>query len=244
LFALGLDEEIVGVTEFCNYPPEAQTREKIGGYSNPNLEKIVSLKPDLILADYGNPVKGISQIENLGYTLVGLNPKTIEDILHNINLVGNITGKDKEASELIANMKERLNSVAEKMNTLTEDARSKVLYVIWYKPLWIAGSGTFINELIKRAGGLNVASDLSGYKQMSLEAVIERNPQVIVVGESKDQPGLIKTVKEESALFGTNAFRNNQIYTIDTDIVSRPGPRIVDALEQLAKLLHPEMFEE
>jgi len=244
LFALGLDEEIVGVTEFCNYPPEAKSKEKIGGYSNPNLEKIVSLKPDLILADYGNPIKGIKQIESLGYTLVGLNPKTIEDILRNIKLVGKITGKTKEASELISNMKERLNSVEERVRNLDEDEKVRVLYVIWYKPLWTAGSGTFIDELIKKAGGINIASELSGYKQMSLEKVIEKNPQVIVVGESKDQPNLVKTVKEETTLFGTDAFRNNRIYTIDTDIVSRSGPRIVDALEQLAKLLHPKMFKE
>ena len=244
LFALGLDEEIVGVTEFCNYPPEAKDKEKIGGYSNPNLEKIVSLKPDLILADYGNPIKGIKQIESLGYTLVGLNPKTIEDILRNIKLVGKITGKTKEASELISNMKERLNSVEERVRSLDEGEKVRVLYVIWYKPLWTAGSGTFIDELIKKAGGINIASELSGYKQMSLEKVIEKNPQVIVVGESKDQPNLVKTVKEETTLFGTDAFRNNRIYTIDTDIVSRSGPRIVDALEQLAKLLHPKMFKE
>jgi len=244
LFALGLDEEIVGVTEFCNYPPEAKGKEKIGGYSNPNLEKIVSLKPDLILADYGNPIKGIKQIESLGYTLVGLNPKTIEDILRNIKLVGKITGKTKEASELISNMKERLKSVEERVRNLDEDEKVRVLYVIWYKPLWTAGSGTFIDELIKKAGGINIASELSGYKQMSLEKVIEKNPQVIVVGESKDQPNLVKTVKEETTLSGTDAFRNNRIYTIDTDIVSRSGPRIVDALEQLAKLLHPKMFKE
>jgi len=236
LFALGLDEEIVGVTEFCNYPPGAKGKEKIGGYSNPNLEKIVSLKPDLILADYGNPIKGIKQIESLGYTLVGLNPKTIEDILRNLKLVGKITGKTKEASELISNMKERLNSVEEKVRSLDKDEKARVLYVIWYKPLWTAGSGTFIDELIKKAGGINIASELSGYKQMSLEKVIEKNPQVIVVGESKDQPNLVKTVKEETTLSGTDAFRNNRIYTIDTDIVSRSGPRIVDALEQLAKL--------
>jgi len=244
LFALGLDEEIVGVTEFCNHPPGAKGKEKIGGYSNPNLEKIVSLKPDLILADYGNPIKGIKQIESLGYTLVGLNPKTIEDILRNLKLVGKITGKTKEASELISNMKERLNSVEEKVRSLDKDEKARVLYVIWYKPLWTAGSGTFIDELIKKAGGINIASELSGYKQMSLEKVIEKNPQVIVVGESKDQPNLVKTVKEETTLSGTDAFRNNRIYTIDTDIVSRSGPRIVDALEQLAKLLHPKMFKE
>jgi len=244
LFSLGLDEEIVGVTEFCNYPSKAQAKEKIGGYSNPNLEKIVSLKPDLILADYGNPIKGITQIEGLGYIVVGLNSKTIEDVLENINLVGKITGKDKEASELIANMKERLNSVARKINNLTENARPKVLYVIWYPPLWTAGSGTFIDELITRAGGINVASDVSGYTQMSLETVVEKNPQVIVVGESKDQPGLIKVVREESAFSEMDAFRNGRIYTMDTDILSRPGPRIVDALEKLVKLLHPEMFKE
>ena len=242
LFALGLDKEIVGVTEFCNYPSEAQTKEKIGGYSNPNLEKIASLRPDLILVIYGTPMKVINQIEELDYTLIELNPKTMEDVFCNINLAGKITDKDKEASKLIANMRRRLNSIAEKVNGLTGNDRSKVFYVVWYPPLWTAGSETFIDELIKKAGGVNIAKDLSGYKQINLETVIQRNPQVMVVGESKDQPGLTKVVRNESILSETDAFRDNQIYTVDTDIVSRPGPRIVDALEELSRLIHPELF--
>jgi len=117
-----------------------------------------------------------------------------------------------------------------------------VLYVVWYKPLWTAGSGTFIDELIQKAGGVNIAGDLSGWPKMSLEAVIEKNPEIIIVGEGHPG-GLIETVKAESTLSETDAFKNNKIFTIDADIVSRTGPRIIDALEEMAKIIHPELFK-
>jgi len=221
LFALGLGDKVVGVTDVCNYPPEAKEKEKIGGYSNPSLEKIIDLKPDLILAAFGNPGKLIEQLENLNLIVVGLNPKTIEDIFGSIELVGKITDEEKKASELVKNLRERVERVTFITKNLTSEQKPGVLYVVWYKPLWTAGSGTFIDELIQKAGGVNIAGDLSGWPKISLETVIEKDPRIIIVGESADQPGLLKTVKDESVLAETDAFKNNQIYAIDTDIVSR-----------------------
>jgi len=242
LFALGLGDKVVGVTDVCNYPPEAKEKEKIGGYSNPSLEKIIDLKPDLILAAFGNPGKLIEQLENLNLIVVGLNPKTIEDIFGSIELVGKITDEEKKASELVKNLRERVERVTFITKNLTSEQKPGVLYVVWYKPLWTAGSGTFIDELIQKAGGVNIAGDLSGWPKISLETVIEKDPRIIIVGESADQPGLLKTVKDESVLAETDAFKNNQIYAIDTDIVSRTGPRIINALEEMAKIIHPELF--
>jgi len=242
LFALGLENKVVGVTDVCNYPPEAKGKEKIGGYNNPSLEKIIDLKPDLILAAFGNPEKLIEQLGNLDLTVVGLNPKKIEDIFGNIELVGKITDEEEKASKLVENLRKRMEKVLSKTKDLTLEQRPRVLYVVWYKPLWTAGSETFIDELIQKAGGANIAKDLSGWPKISLETVIEKNPEIIIVGESADQPGLLKTVKDESVLAQTDAFKNNQICAIDTDIVSRIGPRIINALEEVAKILHPELF--
>lgn len=243
LFALGLGKKVVGITDFCNYPSQTEEKEKIGAYNNPNLEKIIELKPDLILASHGNPPKIINQLEELNYTVVGLNPKNINDIISSMTLVGQITANDEEAAKLAEEMKKRMEAVLSGTSSLTENDKPRVLYVVWYKPLWTAGSETFIDELIQKAGGVNIAGDLSGWPQMSLETVIEKNPQVIIVGCSEDQPELIEAVKNESTLYETDAFKDNRIYTINTDIVSRTGSRIVDALEEMAKIIHPEIFK-
>lgn len=243
LFALGLGEKVVGITNVCNYPSQTEEKEKIGDYNNPNLEKIIELEPDLILASHGNPVKLINQLEELNHTVIGLSPKNIDGIISSITMVGNITANDEEAAGLTEEMKKRMEAVLSGISSLAEDNRPRVLYVVWYKPLWTAGSETFIDELIQKAGGVNIAGELSGWPQISLETVIEKNPQVIIVGSSEDQPELIEAVKNESTLHETDAFKYNRIYTIDTDIVSRTGPRIVDALEEMAKIIHPEIFK-
>ncbi len=243
LFALGLGEKVVGITNVCNYPSQTKEKEKIGDYNNPNLEKIIELEPDLILASHGNPTELIDQLEELNYTVVGLNPKNIDDVISSITMVGKITGNVKEAARLTEEMEERIEAVLSKTSSLVENNKPRVLYVVWYKPLWTAGSGTFIDELIQKAGGINIAGDIAGWPQMNLETVIEKNPQVIIIGYSEDQPELIQAVRNESTLDQTDAFKNNQIHTIDTDIVSRTGPRIVDALEEIARIIHPETFK-
>jgi iron complex transport system substrate-binding protein len=243
LFALNLGEKVVGITDVCNYPSQTEKKEKIGGYSNPNLEKIIELEPDLILASYGNPAKLINQLEELNYTVVGLNPKNIDDIISSITMVGKITGKDEEATRLTEEMKERIEAVLSETSSLFESDRPRILYVVWYKPLWTAGSGTFIDELIQKTGGINIAGDIAGWPQISLETVLEKNPQVVIVGEGHPG-GLVETVKKEGTLWITDAFKYNKIYTIDADIISRTGPRIVDALEEMAKIIHPELFGE
>lgn len=242
LFALELGEKVVGITNICNYPPQAQEKEKIGDYNNPNLEKIIELEPDLILASHGNPIELIDQLERLNYTVVGLNPKNIDDVISSITMVGKITGKDEEATKLTEEMEERIEAVLSKTSNLVENNRPRVLYVVWYKPLWTAGSGTFIDELIQKAGGANIAGDIPGWPQMNLEVVLGKNPQVVIVGEGHPG-GLVETVRKESLLETIDAFKYNQIYTIDADIVSRTGPRIVDALEEMARIIHPEIFK-
>ena len=242
LFALELGEKVVGVTNICNYPPQVQEKENIGDYYNPNLEKIIELEPDLILASHGNPTELIDQLEELNYTVVGLNSKDVDDIVSSISMVGKITGNVIEAAKLTEEMEARIEAVLSETSSLVENNRPRVLYVVWYKPLWTAGSGTFIDELIQKAGGINIAGDIAGWPQMNLETVLEKNPQVVIVGESQSG-GLVEVVKGEGALWITDAFKYGKIYAIDADIVSRTGPRIVNALEEMAKIIHPELFK-
>ncbi len=241
LFALGLGEKVVGVTEFCNYPMEARVIEKVGGFSTPNIEKIIALQPDLILAADIHKEEVIPALEEKGFTVFTLAPRNLDGILQDIRVVGQITGKEKEAFELATQMESRIVAVTDKTG---KSEKINVFYVNWHDPLWSVGSGTIINELIEKAGGINIFRDITGHKIVDLETVIVRNPEVIIActghGEAESKP--FEWAKEEPTLATTKARRNDRVYQIDADLVSRDGPRIVEALEQLAQFIHPEIF--
>jgi len=244
LFALGLGDKVVGVTEFCNYPPEALEMEKIGGFTTPDIEKIIALQPDLILAGSIHAAEVIPALENIGLTVFALAPENLDGILEDIRMVGKITGEEDEASKLVAQMETRIEAITDKTNNL--ENRPMVFYITWHDPLWSVGSGVTIQELIEKAGGVNIFQDITGHKMVNLEEVIARNPEIIIActghGEAKDEP--FKWAKKEPRLMVTEANKNNTIYQIDTDLVGRDGPRIVDALEWLAYFIHPEIFPE
>lgn len=246
LFALGLDEKIAGVTDYCNYPSKAKEKPSIGGFSTPNIEKIVALSPDLILAAPIHEKQIIPQLEAKGMTVLALSPKTISDILDAITLVGKATSTEKAAAELLSQMQSRIKAITDKTGGLTEAQRPEVFYVIWHDPLTTVGPGTFHDELIRLAGGTNIAGTLSGYPTIGLETVISANPEVIIggvgTGMSADAP--LQFIRNESRLKNVDARLNNRIYSVDGDIVGRAGPRITDALEQFARFIHPELFKE
>jgi iron complex transport system substrate-binding protein len=242
LFALGLGEKVVGVTEYCNYPPEALDKEKVGGYSTPDIEKIIALQPDLIVADDIHKDETIPALEEKGLTVFALMPGNLDGVLADIQMVGKITGKEKEAFELITQMHSRIEAITDKTENLQE--RPRVFYITWHDPLWTSGSGTFIHELIEKAGGVNIFQDVTEHKTVDIELVLARNPEVIIAcsghGEAKDEP--FGWAKSEPRLQATEARMNNRIHQIDADIVSRTGPRIVEALEEFARFIHPEIF--
>lgn len=245
LYALGLSDRLVAVTDYCNYPPEAEEKPSIGGFSTPNIEEVVAMDPDLVLATSIHEDKVIPQLEARGLTIVAVNPGTIDEVIESITLVGKVTGAEKEAVSLLADMKGRIKAVTDKTGVLTEAQKPKVLYVVWHDPLMASGAGTLHDELIRTAGGINVAGDLDSYADISLEAVIAANPQVMIagvgMGTGEDLPYQFITTDER--LGETDARRNNRVYAIDTDLVGRPGPRIIEALEQFARFLHPEIFK-
>ncbi len=246
LFALGLADRIVAVTDYDDYPPEAKEKPSVGGYSTPNIEEVVALSPDLILATSVHEQRIIPQLEERGMTVFALNPKTIDEVLEAITLVGEITGQEKEASRLVAEMQNRIKMVTDKTDSLLEEQRPRIFYIVWHDPLMTSGSGTFQHDLIQKAGGTNIARDLTGWPTISLEAVIEANPEVMIagVGHGNTEDLNFQFIKTESRLRDTDARQNNRVYAIDGNLVSRPGPRIVDGLEELARLIHPEIFKE
>jgi iron complex transport system substrate-binding protein len=243
LFALGLGDRIVGVTDYCDYPPEAKTKPSIGAYHEPNIEAIIAKEPDLVLATEAQTESIYNQLESHGITVVAIVPHNMNEVLQNITLVGKITGQDEQAANLVANMQKRINAITEKTKNLTEEQKLRVFYIFWQDPIWTAGAGTFEDTLIEMAGGINIAHALNGHISMSLEAIINANPQVYIagigMGTGEDAP--LQYIKTEERLKDSEGVQKNRIYSVDMDIIGRPGPRIVDALEEFFKLIHPEL---
>lgn len=245
LFALGLDDKVVGVTEYCNYPQAAKTKPKVGGFSTVDIEKVVSLEPDLVLATQIHGKTVIPALEKLGLTVVALTPSSLNEVLDSITLVGKITGQSREASKLLSNLRMRIEAVADKTRTFSPNQKPRVFYITWHDPLMTAGTRTLADDVIGSAGGQNIAFDISGDKTINLETVIYRDPQVIIasvgMGTGEDLPW--QYVQTETRLKNTQALLNNRVYKIDGDLIHRPGPRVVDALEQMAHFIHPELFK-
>jgi len=249
LFAVGAGDKVVGVTDYCNYPYdfsawiEAGNLTSVGDYWTPNMEAIVSLEPDLILAAFAQE-EVVNTLRGMGYKVLVLDPDNTDDILKDIALVGRATNKDVEASILVNNLRQRIDAVVNKVGGATPTP--KVYYEVWYDPTWSVGSESWENELIEKAGGINIFADQNlDYFMPSSEALIERNPDVVIfpLGHGAEPPfwGSFEQVKARPGWDVISAVQNNRLYTIDADIVARPGPRIVNALENLAQIIHPEL---
>ncbi len=242
LFAVGAGDSVVGVTSFCNYPPAVLDKvnsgeiEVIGGYSTPSLEKIVDLEPDLIVAAYGNPDDVIYRLielreeEEKKYQIYAQHPKNFSDIFTHIKITGVITKCEDEASSLVNKQKAKLNAIKEKTDLLEEEQRPRVYYAMG-SLFMTTGSGTFQHDIINTAGGKNIAAEyLSSWGPFSIEHIVEEDPQVIIYsshGSESLVPGQITSAELKTV----DAIKNNRIYPIDENIVSRPGPRVIDAVE-------------
>jgi iron complex transport system substrate-binding protein len=238
LFALGLGDKVVGVTDWCDYPPEALDKEKVGGYSTPDTEKIVALNPDLILAGYGNPIDVVYTLEGLGLTVFGIKTIDLDDLLNDIKRIGEITDKELEAQALTSQMTSRIEAVTS--ITLGLPERPRIFYLIdTYGGLWTVGQGSFIHELIVKGGGVNIFGNLTSYQTVSIEDVLARDPEIIIASE-----WVYDWARNSTELASTNASQTDRIFTCADDLVQRPGPRLVEGLEWFAYFIHPEIFEE
>jgi iron complex transport system substrate-binding protein len=245
LFAIGAGDQVIGRDQLSDYPEEAKNAADIGStFEALNTELIVSLEPDLVLAAEINTAEQVNQLEDLGLTVYYLkNPLTLEEMYGNIETVAQLTGHEAEAAALVESLKARVAAVDEKIAPIS--FRPSVFYELDAtdpaKP-FTAGKGTFITQLIERAGGYNIASDLEDYPQMSLEQVVAADPAFIILGDARY--GISpESVAQRPGWENLTAVKNGNVLPFNDDLVSRPGPRLVDALEELAKLLRPELFE-
>jgi iron complex transport system substrate-binding protein len=246
LFAIGAGGQVVGRDELSDYPVQVKELPSVGGsWSNYDYEKILSLNPDLVLAGEINTEEQVQSLEALGVPVFYLkNPTTLEGIYENLQIVGRLSGHGEEAVTLTESLQERVRAVEEKIAPLSY--APTVFYELDgsepAKP-WTAGPGTFIDMLIGKAGGINIASNLgSSWAQISLEELLVSDPQIILLGDAAY--GITpESVAQRAGWDGLQAVKNGQILVFDDNLVSRPGPRLVDGLEALAKLLHPELFK-
>lgn len=246
LFALGLGDKVVGVTEYCNYPEEALDKEKVGGFSTPDMEMIISLEPDVIFAAPIQEAEIIPQLENLGLKVIAITPANLDETYDAIELVGIVTGTHETALGLISDMRSSVDSVTALVSTLSDEEKPNVFYIVWHDPLMTAGGDTLAGQLIELAGGRNIFANLSEYATVSIEPVIEAEPQIIIagtgMGSGANAP--VEWAENEPLLQDTEALEEGKVFSINTDLTGRFGPRIVDALYEMLELIHPELAEQ
>lgn len=241
LFAIGLSERVVGVTQFCDYPPEAQAKPKVG-YTRPNLEAIVALQPDLVLAPREFLRTDIqSKLEQLKIPTYILDTTTFDRILSHIQTLGRMLGASVPADALVHEMRRQIEVIKARTSLLP---RPRVLYVLNSEPLITVGPGSFIHEAIEMAGGSNVAARArSAYPRLNMEAVLKEDPELILFPSGRSE-GIAVGEEERWQRWTTlSAIKLGRLHRVPSDLLNRPGPRIVQGLETLARVIHPEAFE-
>lgn len=242
LFSLGLDEEIVGVSIHCNYPERVKRKDRIGSYINLDYEKIVFLKPDLVIATgAGNTKDMVERLERFRFPTYVIFPKCFNDILKSIHHLGQVVNREKEALALIETMRQRKQRVAEQVKGLP---RPRVFLQIGEAPIVSVGKGSFAHDLILLAGGENIVGNENGaYPRLGMEEILRRAPEVILISSMNPKGDYSRVIQEWSRWKMIPAIKNGRIHLIDSDLIDRPSPRIIDGLEEMARLIHPEKFK-
>lgn len=242
LFAIGLGDRVVGVTQYCDHPPEATTKPKVG-YIHPNLESVVALQPDLVLAPRELLRADIlSKLEQLQITTYVLDATTVDSILTHIQTLGQILRASPAADDLVHRMRKRIEEIKARTAFLP---RPRVLYVLNSEPLITIGPGSFIHQMIELAGGSNVAAGArTAYPRLSMEAVLKEDPELILFPTGRSE-GIAAGEEERWQRWTTlSAIKFRRLHRVPNDLLNRPGPRIIQGLEALARAIHPEAFEE
>ncbi len=235
-FAVGAGDKLVGVTSYCDYPLEAQEIRKIGDTMNPNIENIIALKPQIVLVSTASQIETFTKtLDEQSIAVFVTNPNSLDDIYKSIFQIGEIFSREEKAGQIVDELKRRVAEVEVRTSTAKVE---KVFLQISKESLFTVGKDSFITDLINRAGGVSVTADSeTAYPNLSKETAFALNPEAIILSDSEDNT-------EPNEVFVTStAMRNGRVYKVNADLISRPAPRIVDALEQISKDLHSENFE-
>lgn len=235
IFAIGAGDRLVGVTTFCNYPAEAKSIAKVGDTMNPNIESIVALKPDVVLVSTASQIEAFTKtLEGNGIAVYVTNSDSFDSIFRNLKQLGELFETQNVASNVVDELEKRAGRIWD--NAQRENA-SRVFIQISREPLFTIGKQSFLNTVIVLSGGESVTATVeTAYPKLSKETASALNPEVIILSESEDNGEPNEVFKNSPAV------KNGRVYKINADILSRPGPRLVDALEQIAGFLHQEKF--
>ena len=237
LYALGLRDRLVGDTDYCEYPPEAKLKPHVGPILNPSLEKIVALKPDLVLGSpEANRIETVDRLARLGIPLYGVTARSVEETLDSIEDLGRLLNREAAARSLLEGLRRRIAAVEE---SVRGRGQPRVLFVVWYRPLTTAGAHTFITDVIHRAGGVSISEDLPGeWPRLSLEEALRRDPDVLLLPRAESFSPELEEFRQLPGWRDLRAVKDRRMYFI-SDTIIRPSPRLVDALEEVARVLHP-----
>ncbi|HEX8251461.1 MAG TPA: cobalamin-binding protein [Pyrinomonadaceae bacterium] len=235
IFAVGAGERLVGVTTFCNYPEEAEKIRKIGDTMAPNMEAIIALKPQIVFVSTASQIESFTKtLEQQNITVFVTDPKDLEGVFRNLYQLGEIFGTEDETRRKVEEMRRRVADVEARTATAGD---VKVFVQISKEPLFTIGADSFLTEIINRAGGVSVTAQVpTAYPRFSKEIALALQPEAIILSESDDNPEPNEVFKDSPAV------KNGRVFKIDADLLSRPSPRIIDALERMAKNLHPGSF--
>jgi iron complex transport system substrate-binding protein len=245
LFALGLGDNIIGATDQCNYPPAARSIPRVSGFGTPNIENLIALSPDLVISCGLEKPEVLNMLQQSGIRAVNVQPSgfiaSFPELYDAIRKVGDVTGRADEARAVVAKMQSELDAVAARMSKIDEAKRTQVFVEIEASPLMTAGAGSFIDDMITRAGGRNVAHEIhDAYPRIDPEQVIAWNPELILVAHGGAPGEAAKRLTEHIGWSNVAAVRRRRIIDdIDPDLLFRPGPRLPDGVKVLAEKMHP-----
>lgn len=238
IYALGAGKKVVGVTDYDDYPEEVKSVAKVGGFKGPNMEAIAAQKPDIIFASTLSGKDQMDALQKTGIPVLVLEAKDINQIYDSIKIIGQITGNEKKGDEVIQTMKDKIKQISDKVKDLP---KVNTFFVVDTNGNFTAGKGTFIDELINLAGGKNVADDVNGWAQYSMEQLLQKNPDTIITSPHASNSN---NIKDMQGYKDTKAAKDGKIFIISNDdIINRASNRIVLGLEEIAKDLHPEAFK-
>lgn len=243
VYALGLQDRLVGDTDYCDYPPDAKTKTKVGGAINPSLEQIAALRPDLVLMTKSlNRLETVYSLDNLGISSYATDPHTVDEIISSSKKLADVLGAPEAGNLLAADIQHRLADLYHRIAALPP---KRVLFAVWTEPLISVGKDTFIADAMRRAGAVSIVDSSQDWPQVNLEEVAHLQPDYLVFASSHSE----SVAPQLDALARLPGWRiidavRDRRYAVISDAVNRPAPRIVEAIEDLAKQLHPEAFAE
>ncbi|WP_425355504.1 ABC transporter substrate-binding protein [Saccharibacillus sacchari] len=237
LFALGLDEQIVGVSDNDDYPEAAKSKPKMGGFEL-NTEAIVAAQPDIVFVADVTDDATVESLRGLGLNVFKFNPDTLEDVINDVTTYGEITDRQAEAKDVTDKMRTDIEKIRTAAASIDEADR-KTVY-LEFSPGWTVGKGEFMDELISTSGAINAANATTGWSEVDAEAIIQANPDVILYSQLSVDP---QTIKDRSGWATIAAVENDQLFAIDDNLVSRPGPRLSEGLIEVFNAIYPDALQ-